>query len=128
MSLIRQRLVRLVREHEVPWMQLGRGSYMLVTDKGSRGIVVKLGGGFDYVRFKDETAIGGAGLSLVKPSVLAGKQGLSGLEFAGDIPGTVGGAVYMNAGAHGSDVSKIFQSAEVVLETPGKPQQRTCLP
>ncbi|MDP4096933.1 UDP-N-acetylmuramate dehydrogenase [Paenibacillus sp. P96] len=111
------RLMSFVREHGVPWMQLGRGSNMLVSDKGIRGIVVKLGEGFDYVRFEDETVIGGAGLSFVKLSVLAGKQSLSGLEFAGGIPGTVGGAVYMNAGAHGSDVSEIFQSAEVVLET-----------
>ena len=53
----------------------------------------------------------GAAYSFIKLSVLAGKQGLTGLEFAGGIPGSVGGAVYMNAGAHGSDVSRIFKSS-----------------
>ncbi|MDZ7543591.1 FAD-binding protein, partial [Clostridium perfringens] len=55
--------------------------------------------------------------SFIKLSVQASRAGLSGLEYAGGIPGTVVGAVYMNAGAHGSDVSRIFESAEIVLET-----------
>ncbi|AYB45541.1 UDP-N-acetylmuramate dehydrogenase [Paenibacillus lautus] len=110
-------LVTLLHAHHIPWTQLGRGSNMLVADKGIRGAVIKLGQGFEELRFDGETVTAGGSLSFVKLSVLAGKQGLSGLEFAGGIPGSVGGAVYMNAGAHGSDVSRIFKSADIVLET-----------
>ena len=110
-------LVALLHAHRIPWTQLGRGSNMLVSDKGIRGAVIKLGQGFEEFRFEGETVTAGGGLSLVKLSVMAGTHGLSGLEFAGGIPGSVGGAVYMNAGAHGSDVSRIFMSADIVLDT-----------
>jgi UDP-N-acetylmuramate dehydrogenase len=109
--------VKMLHEHGVSWTSLGRGSNMLVSDKGIRGVVVKPGSGLDYARFEGQTVYAGAAFSFIKLSVLAGKEGLTGLEFAGGIPGTVGGAVYMNAGAHGSDVSRIFQSAEIVTET-----------
>ncbi|WP_123039867.1 UDP-N-acetylmuramate dehydrogenase [Cohnella candidum] len=106
----------LLHRHGVPWQVLGRGSNTLVSDKGVRGAVVKLGEGFDDIRFEGNTVTAGASYSFIKLSVLAGKEGLTGLEFAGGIPGTVGGAVYMNAGAHGSDVSRIFKSADIVWE------------
>ncbi|ALS27355.1 UDP-N-acetylenolpyruvoylglucosamine reductase [Paenibacillus sp. 32O-W] len=109
--------IRLLNRHGVPWTPLGRGSNMLVSDKGIRGVVIKTGDSLDYIRFEDELVHAGAAYSFIKLSVMAGKEGLTGLEFAGGIPGTVGGAVYMNAGALGSDVSRIFQSAEIVLGT-----------
>lgn len=108
--------VALLHRHGITWTNLGRGSNMLVLDKGIRGVVIKPGPGLDYARFDGHTVTAGAAFSFIKLSVLAGKQGLTGLEFAGGIPGTVGGAVYMNAGAHGSDVSRIFKSAEIVTE------------
>ncbi|ANY69948.1 UDP-N-acetylenolpyruvoylglucosamine reductase [Paenibacillus sp. BIHB 4019] len=108
--------VRLLHENGIPWTHLGRGSNMLVSDKGIRGVVIKPRGGLDYVRFDGNTVHAGAAYSFIKLSVMSSKEGLTGLEFAGGIPGTVGGAVYMNAGAHGSDVSRIFKSAEIVLE------------
>ena len=110
-------LMKLVYEYNIPWMQIGRGSNILVTDKGIRGLVIKLGDSFNNTRFLNNSVIAGASCSFVKLSVLAAKHGFTGLEFASGIPGTVGGAVYMNAGAHGSDVSQIFQAAEIVLET-----------
>jgi UDP-N-acetylmuramate dehydrogenase len=109
--------IRLLHKHGVPWTNLGRGSNMLVLDNGIRGVVIKPSGGLDYVTFEGSTAIAGAAYSFIKLSVMAGKAGLTGLEFASGIPGTVGGAVYMNAGAHGSDVSRIFKYADIVLET-----------
>ncbi|MFD0588058.1 UDP-N-acetylmuramate dehydrogenase [Paenibacillus sp. GCM10027627] len=109
--------VRLLHRHGVEWTALGRGSNMLVGDRGIRGVVIKPASGLDYVRFDGGTVIAGASYSFIKLSVMAGKQGLTGLEFAGGIPGTAGGAVYMNAGAHGSDVSRIFKYADIVLET-----------
>ncbi|MFD0715140.1 UDP-N-acetylmuramate dehydrogenase [Paenibacillus sp. GCM10027626] len=110
-------LVRLIHKHNVPWTNLGRGSNMLVADKGIRGVVIRPGKQFDYAQFDGTTVHAGAAYSFVKLSVMAGKEGLTGLEFAGGIPGSVGGAVYMNAGAHGSDVARIFKSADIVLET-----------
>lgn len=109
--------VQLLHRLGVPWFLLGRGSNLLVSDKGFRGAVIRLGPAFDQVRFDGATVYAGAAISFVKLSVLAGKEGLTGLEFAGGIPGSVGGAVYMNAGAHGADVSRILNKAEVLLET-----------
>lgn len=108
--------VRLLHRHGIPWMSIGKGSNMLVSDKGFRGVVIKLGEGLNHCRIEGNVITAGGSYSLTKLTVMAGKAGLSGLEFAGGIPGTVGGAVYMNAGAHGSDVSRILVSAEVVLE------------
>ncbi len=110
-------LIRLLYEEQIPWMMVGKGSNMLVSDKGIRGAVIKLGTELENIQFKGTDVEAGGGASFVRLSIMAGKQGLTGLEFAGGIPGTVGGAVYMNAGAHGADVSRIFKSAEIVLET-----------
>lgn len=109
--------MRILNRHGMPFTLLGRGSNMLVTDKGVRGIVIKLGPGLDKYRFEGNLVYAGGAVSLITLSVRAGKEGLTGLEFAGGIPGTVGGAVFMNAGAHGSDMSRILKEAEIVLET-----------
>jgi UDP-N-acetylmuramate dehydrogenase len=108
--------IRFLNEHNVSWTGLGRGSNMLVSDKGIRGVVIKTGGELDYAHFDGTTVRAGAAYSFIKLAIMAGREGLTGLEFAGGIPGTVGGAVYMNAGAHGSDVSRIFKSAVIVRE------------
>jgi UDP-N-acetylmuramate dehydrogenase len=110
-------VVKLLHQYQMPWIVLGRGSNMLVADKGIRGAVIKLGSALETLRFAGETVYAGAAYSFITLSVMAGKEGLTGLEFAGGIPGTVGGAIYMNAGAHGSDVSRILLRAEVLLPT-----------
>lgn len=110
-------LIRKLREEQIPWMTVGKGSNMLISDKGIRGVVIRLGKEFEDIQFNGGEVTAGGGASFVRLSVMAGKQGLTGLEFAGGVPGTVGGAVYMNAGAHGSDVSRIFKSADIVLES-----------
>lgn len=112
--------IAVLSRHGVPWTVLGRGSNTLVSDRGVRGAVIKLGKGFDQLRFEGNLAIAGASYSFIKLSVMAGKEGLTGLEYAGGIPGTVGGAVYMNAGAHHSDVSRILKSADIVWEDGSK--------
>lgn len=108
--------LRIINHTGLPYWVIGRGSNLLVKDEGLRGVVIKLGEGLDYLEIHDHDVIAGAGLSFVKLAMIVAKQGLSGLEFAGGIPGTVGGAVYMNAGAHGSDVSRVLSSAEVLFE------------
>lgn len=108
--------MQIIHQHGIPWKILGRGSNVLVLDGGIRGAVIKLTEGFEQLRFEGERVIVGAGKSLINLSVQVGKMGLTGMEFAGGIPGTVGGAVYMNAGAHGSDVSKILEEALILWE------------
>ncbi|GED72904.1 UDP-N-acetylenolpyruvoylglucosamine reductase [Brevibacillus reuszeri] len=110
-------VIQTLTDLRIPWMVLGKGSNLLVTDKGYRGAIIKLHEALDYAHFEGNIIRAGAAFSLIKLAVLAGKHGLSGFEFAGGIPGTVGGAVYMNAGANGSDISRIFQSAEVILDS-----------
>lgn len=108
--------MQVLTEHRIPWMVIGKGSNLLITDKGYRGAVITLNKALDYARIENNLIHAGAAYSLIKLSALASKHRLSGLEFAGGIPGTVGGAVYMNAGAIGSELSHIFHSAEVIAE------------
>ncbi|NOU96633.1 UDP-N-acetylmuramate dehydrogenase [Paenibacillus sp. LMG 31456] len=101
----------------IPWMIIGKGSNMLVSDEGFHGAVLRLSGAFDTVSFRDDGVTAGAGYSLITLSLQAAKYGFTGLEFAGGIPGTVGGAVCMNAGAHSSDISQTLSRALVMNET-----------
>ncbi|WHZ59731.1 UDP-N-acetylmuramate dehydrogenase [Metabacillus hrfriensis] len=105
-----------VTESGVPWRAIGRGSNLLVGDSGIKGVVIKLGKGMDHLDVDGDTITAGGGYSLIKLTTVISKQGLSGLQFAGGIPGSVGGAVYMNAGAHGSDMSKILVKAHILFE------------
>ncbi|SFS50075.1 UDP-N-acetylmuramate dehydrogenase [Marininema halotolerans] len=111
-----EKTMMVIREHHLPWRIIGRGSNLLVRDGGIRGAVIKLGAGLDHLQVVGEQVVVGGGYSFVKLSVMVAKHGLTGLEFAGGIPGTVGGAVFMNAGAHGSELSQVLESAEVLLE------------
>lgn len=111
-----RKTLEIVKEQNVKWTAIGRGSNLLVSDKGIEGVVIKLGEGLDHLEVEGTKARVGAGYSLVKLATLLSRQGLSGLEFAGGIPGSVGGAVYMNAGAHKSDMSEIVTKALVMLE------------
>lgn len=111
-----QKVMTFLKERQIPWRAIGRGSNLLVSDKGIEGVVIKLGSGLDHLSINDSTITVGGGHSLVSLSTLISKKGLSGLEFASGIPGSVGGAVYMNAGAHGSDISKILTKAHVLFK------------
>lgn len=107
--------MKILHDFQIPWTVIGRGSNTLVEDKGIRGAVLKLGRGFESFDVEDTVVTVGGAYSFIKLSVMVGKEGLTGLEYAGGIPGSVGGAVYMNAGAHGSDISHILDRAEVVF-------------
>jgi UDP-N-acetylmuramate dehydrogenase len=109
--------IQCLNRYNIPWLVIGRGSNLLVGDQGFRGVVLKINESLEHIRFEGSLVYAGAACSFVKLSRLAAKEGLTGLEFAGGIPGSVGGAVYMNAGAHGSDVSHILKHAEVLLQT-----------
>ncbi|USK35602.1 UDP-N-acetylmuramate dehydrogenase [Bacillus sp. F19] len=111
-----KKTMEIVTECDVQWRAIGRGSNLLVGDSGIKGVVIKLGKGLDHLEVNGDTITAGGGYSLIKLTTVISKQGLSGLQFAGGIPGSVGGAVYMNAGAHGSDMSKILVKAHILFE------------
>jgi UDP-N-acetylmuramate dehydrogenase len=106
----------LVKKHSLNWRAIGRGSNLLVSDQGIEGAVIKLGSGVDGLKINGTEITVGGGHSLISLATLISKKGMAGLEFASGIPGSVGGAVYMNAGAHGSDISKILTRAHILFE------------
>ncbi|RHW36496.1 UDP-N-acetylmuramate dehydrogenase [Neobacillus notoginsengisoli] len=108
--------MEIINGHHVPWRVVGRGSNLLVSDKGINGVVIKLGQGLDELKIDDTEVTAGGGQSLISLATTISRGGLKGFEFAGGIPGSVGGAVYMNAGAHGSDISKILKKAHILFE------------
>lgn len=106
-----EKVVRLCREAGVPWMVLGNGSNLLVADTGIRGVVLRLDGDFKAMAIQKETEIScGAGASLAALCGFAREHSLSGLEFAWGIPGSAGGAAFMNAGAYGGEMKDVLFS------------------
>ncbi|MDP8969017.1 MAG: UDP-N-acetylmuramate dehydrogenase [Actinomycetota bacterium] len=125
-------VAELCAEHDRPWLVLGRGSNLLIADSGWPGVVVTLGRGFRGVDV-DPAAAGSdpevavaAGAAEPMPSlaVTVADQGLGGLAFGVAIPGSLGGAVRMNAGAHGRELRDVLESAEVVRLACGGVRQR----
>ena len=103
--------LKILKANEVPVFILGNGSNLLVSDQGIEGAVLKLGGDFCTCKAINETDIEcGAGMKLAALCSFALEKSLSGMEFAWGIPGTVGGAAYMNAGAYDSVMSNVVVS------------------
>ena len=92
---------------EIPFLFLGRGSNVLVSDKGISGVVATFGEKMCDITLKEEMVIAEAGATLSAVASFAMQKGLTGLEFAAGIPGSVGGAIRMNAGAYGGDMSQV---------------------
>ncbi|MDA1676407.1 UDP-N-acetylmuramate dehydrogenase [Bacillus cereus group sp. TH152-1LC] len=111
-----EKTLQLVKKYKTKWTVIGRGSNLLVSDLGIEGVVIRLGEGLDHLEVEKHRVRVGGGYPLIKLSTLLSRQGLSGLEFASGIPGSVGGAVYMNAGAHQSDISNILSKALILFE------------
>ena len=107
-------VVAAAAAHGMPCTLLGAGSNLLVADGGIAGVVVKLGPGFRRLDWHPGGVVAGAAVQLGKLARAAVERGLAGLEHAEGIPGTVGGAVFMNAGAYGGDVSGAIESVEGV--------------
>lgn len=99
---------------EIPVTVLGVGSNIIVRDGGIDGVVIKLGRGFVDVTVKGMQVEAGAGALDLNVAYVACEHGISGLEFLSGIPGTIGGAVRMNAGAYSSEISNVLVEAEVV--------------
>lgn len=111
-----EKTLQLVKQYKTKWTVIGRGSNLLVSDQGIEGVVIRLGEGLDHLEVEKHKVRVGSGYPLIKLSTLLSRQGLAGLEFASGIPGSVGGAVYMNAGAHKSDISSVLSKALILFE------------
>lgn len=109
-------IVNKCRECGIPFFVMGNGSNLLVRDKGLRCVVVKLFKNFSGVTVKGDVIEAQAGLLLSKASNAAMAGGLSGLEFAAGIPGTVGGAIVMNAGAYGGEMKDVVVRTRFIDE------------
>ena len=109
-------VAQLKKRWKVPVAIIGRGSNLLVSDAGYRGIVVQLIGEFNRLKFDQNRVDVGAGVSLPRLSKTAASRGLSGVEFALGIPGSVGGGLIMNAGAWGSNFGDLVERVQVMTD------------
>lgn len=110
-------LIRYLNQIEIPYLVLGNGSNLLVSDDGFRGIVLKTKGSFSEITVDGEQITAQAGALLSQVAKAAYEQGLTGFEFAAGIPGTVGGAVVMNAGAYDGEMSQVVSRVQVIDKT-----------
>ena len=106
-------LLRWAREDRVEVGVVGSGSNLLVADEGFRGLVLKLDGDLATIEPEGDGLLCGGGARLPQAAARAAREGLSGLEFGVNIPGTVGGAVKMNANAYGGDLSRVLDWVEI---------------
>ncbi|MBN9655430.1 UDP-N-acetylmuramate dehydrogenase [Halobacillus sp. GSS1] len=108
-----QNVVKLSNEDNIPFTLLGNGSNLIIKDGGIRGIVINLKH-LDTIYSEGNTVVAQSGARIIDASRYALDKNLSGLEFACGIPGTVGGALYMNAGAYGGEIKDVLDYAYVV--------------
>ncbi len=114
--------LEMARDRGLPWLVLGLGSNVLVKDTGFPGLVIRMGKGLDKFEMKGATAIVGAGLPTPILARRTAEAGFVGVERFIGIPGTVGGGVYMNAGAHGAEFAEIVTEV-TVMDGQGKVKQ-----
>lgn len=117
--------IQVCREENLPWFVLGRGSNLLVSDKGYRGVILSIYKDFQKTEIQGETVTVQAGVLLTTLSGKVLDASLTGLEFASGIPGTIGGAVVMNAGAYGGEMKDIVRKV-TVLDQDGEVRTLTC--
>ncbi|SJZ81800.1 UDP-N-acetylmuramate dehydrogenase [Garciella nitratireducens] len=109
-----QNIVKICKKENIPFFVIGNGTDLLVRDKGIRGVVLKIAKNFDHVKIIGEKVIAQAGISLSALAKVLLKNELTGFEFASGIPGTLGGAVTMNAGAYGGEIKDVLKNIEVM--------------
>ena len=109
-----QRIIRDLAEQHKPYVILGNGSNTLVTDAGYSGTVIKMAQGMSEIRAENHRLICGSGALMKDVAVAALENGLTGFEFASGIPGSIGGAVFMNAGAYDGEMKDIVESVTLL--------------
>lgn len=111
-----QKILQICKKNKMEFFVLGNGSNLLVSDKGYRGVVIQLWKNFSDIVTKEDTITVKAGALLSKVAAEALEEGLTGMEFASGIPGTIGGAVVMNAGAYGGEMKDIIKEVTVLTK------------
>lgn len=102
-----------IRQENIPWLIIGNGSNLLVSDEGFRGVVLRIGKNYGKISCEGNRVFAQSGAMLSVLAKAAEENRLSGLEFASGIPGSVGGGIYMNAGAYGGEISQVLSKARV---------------
>lgn len=106
-------LLKIIKDNNIKYKVIGKGSNLIFSSKDYDGILIRLDE-FNDLKIDDIKIVVGAGYSLMKLALEMTKKGLSGLEFATGIPGSIGGAIYMNAGAYNSDMGYIVSEVKVI--------------
>ena len=109
-------ILEICREEELPYFILGNGSNLLVSDKGYRGVIIQLYRNFSNISVEGNEICASSGALLSQIAAAARNASLTGFEFAVGIPGTLGGAVFMNAGAYGGELKDVLKEAVVMTE------------
>lgn len=111
-----KKVIGVIKDKKVPYFLIGNGSNLLISDKGFDGVVIKLSGDFKDIKVDGNRIVSGAAAMLSRVCIEAKNNALSGLEFAYGIPGTVGGAMVMNAGAYDGEMKNVVKSVELLDE------------
>ncbi len=107
-------VIELCKKYNEPWIVIGNGSNLLVSDQGIEGVVIEFGKYQSEIAILDDIVVAQAGAMMSAVANKAAEESLSGLEFAAGIPGTIGGAVVMNAGAYGGEIKDVLVQAAVL--------------
>lgn len=106
--------IKICRENNLKFFVIGNGSNLLVPDDGYNGVIIKIKSEFSNIQVEWECLIAHSGAKLSEVYTVAYENSLTGFEFASGIPGTIGGAIFMNAGAYGGEMKDIVESVEVL--------------
>ena len=106
--------IKICRENNLKFFVIGNGSNLLVPDDGYNGVIIKIKSEFSNIQVEGECLIAHSGAKLSEVYTVAYENSLTGFEFASGIPGTIGGAIFMNAGAYGGEIKDIVESVEVL--------------
>ncbi len=105
-------VLKIIKKHGTDCFVIGNGTNLLISDEGFRGAIVKVGDKFDYFYRNENKVTAGAGALLSVLAKYLAREGLAGFEFASGIPGYLGGAVYMNAGAYGGEIKQVVKKVK----------------
>ncbi|OMF02008.1 UDP-N-acetylmuramate dehydrogenase [Paenibacillus sp. FSL K6-1122] len=109
------KIVEIANLHQLPLTVIGKGSNVIIKDGGIRGVTISLSH-FDQIKVNEDSMIAQSGVDIIDVSRLALEHSLTGLEFACGIPGSTGGALYMNAGAYGGQIADVVERATVITK------------
>ena len=107
-------VILMCKDNNIDFYVIGNGSNLLVSDKGYDGVVIKIGENLREIRCEEDKIYATAGATLAGIAQTALKNSLTGFEFAAGIPGTLGGALVMNAGAYGGEMKQVVESAKLL--------------